>query len=195
MYLLNIRVTCSPACHQNFIMIYKSHCHLEKRGSTNEPGTAVRECDSEGEIDVNGSNPGWADAMTRVLNSKKPRKCRSIVLSRAKKLNEPAKTIKEEKTAVEVGGVKQKVASLEKHPRKKVSNSTCHIQIVHGIFGVLIAQEVDPFSLSPSHSGCNFLLLLQQQELQCKFRVKPSILDRDREKRLNKIATRCVHAP
>lgn len=127
-------------------------CYLskEKRGSTNEPGTAVRECDSEGEVDVNGSNPGWADAMTRVLNSKKPRKCRSIVLSRAKKLNEPAKTVKEEETAFEVGGIKQEVASPEKHTRRK------------------------------------------QQELQCKFRVKPSILDRDREKRLSKIATRGV---
>ncbi|XP_023704847.1 RRP15-like protein isoform X2 [Cryptotermes secundus] len=127
-------------------------CYLskEKRGSTNEPGTAVREYDSEGEVDVNGSNPGWADAMTRVLNSKKPRKCRSIVLSRAKKLNEPAKTVKEEETAFEVGGIKQEVASPEKHTRRK------------------------------------------QQELQCKFRVKPSILDRDREKRLSKIATRGV---
>ncbi|PNF36495.1 hypothetical protein B7P43_G15881 [Cryptotermes secundus] len=169
-------------------------CYLskEKRGSTNEPGTAVREYDSEGEVDVNGSNPGWADAMTRVLNSKKPRKCRSIVLSRAKKLNEPAKTVKEEETAFEVGGIKQEVASPEKHTRRKVSNSTCHIQIIRGIFGVLIAQEIAPFSPSPSHSGCNFLLLLQQQELQCKFRVKPSILDRDREKRLSKIATRGV---
>jgi hypothetical protein len=117
-------------------MIYKSHCHLEKRSSTNEPDTAFGEY---GKVDVNRTNRGWADAMARVLNSKKPRKCRSIVLSRAKKLNEPAKSIKEEETAVEVGGVKQEVASLEKHPRRKVSNSTYNIQIVHSIFGVLIA--------------------------------------------------------
>jgi hypothetical protein len=102
-------------------MIYKPHCLLEKRSSTNEPGTAFGKCDSEGEVDVNGSNAGWADAMARVLNSKKPRKSRSIVLSRAKKLNEPTKTIKEEETAEEVGGVKQEVSSLEKHPRRKVS--------------------------------------------------------------------------
>lgn len=137
-------------------MMYKSHCHLEIRSSTNEPGTAVGDYGSEGEVDVNGSNPGWADAMARVLNSKKPRKCRSIVLSRAKKLNEPAKTIKEEETVVEVGRVKQEVASLEKHPRRKVSNSTYHIQIVHDIFGVLVAEEIGPFSPSPSCSGVIF---------------------------------------
>jgi hypothetical protein len=73
---------------------------------------------------VNGYNPGWADAMARVLNSKKPRKSRSIVLCRAKKLNEPAKTVKEEETAVEAGHIKQEVSSLEQNLRRKVSNST-----------------------------------------------------------------------
>jgi hypothetical protein len=102
-------------------MIYKPHYHLERRCSTSEPGTEVCECNSEG--DVNRSNPGWADAMARVLNSKNRRKTRSIVLSKAKKLNEPAKTVKEEETAVEVEDVKH-VSNLQKHTRRKVSDCT-----------------------------------------------------------------------
>jgi hypothetical protein len=137
-------------------MIHKSHCHLQKGSSTNEAGTAVGEYGSEVKVDVNGTNPGWADAMARVLNSKKPPKCRSIVLSRAKKLNEPAKNIKEEETVVGVGGVKQEIANLEEHPRRKVSNSMYHFQIIHGIFGVLTAQEIDPFSPSPTCFGVIF---------------------------------------
>jgi hypothetical protein len=135
------------------VSVNKSYCHFEKRSNTNELGITVGEYGSE-EVDVNGSNPGWADAMARVLKSKKPRKCRYIVLSRAKKLNEPAKTIKEEETAVEVGGVKQEVASFQKHPRRKVSNSTYHIQIVRGICDILIAQEIDPFSASSGVIFC-----------------------------------------
>jgi hypothetical protein len=103
-------------------MIYKPHCHLERRYSTRESGT--EDCEYNSEVaDVNGSNPGWADAMARVLKSKKRRRTRSIVLSGAKKLNEPAKTVNEEETAVEVD-VKQEVSNLQKHTRKKVSNST-----------------------------------------------------------------------
>jgi hypothetical protein len=105
------------------IIILTNYYHLERRCSTSEPGTADCKYNSEG-VDVNRSNPGWADAIARVLNSKNRRKTRSIVLSRAKKLNEPAKTVKEEETAV-VEDVKQ-VSDLQKHTRRKVSDcSTC----------------------------------------------------------------------
>jgi hypothetical protein len=62
--------------------------------------------------------------MSRVLRSKKPRKSRSVVLSRAKKLNEAAKTVKEEDTELEVGDIKPKITSLnEQHSRRKVGYS------------------------------------------------------------------------
>jgi hypothetical protein len=105
-------------------MVYKPHCHLENRCVISVPGTAVWKNEGEEEADVKGSNPGWAHAMARVLNSKKRRKTRSIVLSKAKKLNEPAKTVKDEEAAVDVGDVKREVSSHQKHPRRKVSNST-----------------------------------------------------------------------
>jgi hypothetical protein len=77
------------------------------------------------EVDHDGCNAGWADAMARVLKSKKPKKCRSIILSKAKKLNENAKSANEKETSFEAGDVSQEVSSLnEQHPRRKVGNSS-----------------------------------------------------------------------
>jgi len=99
-------------------------------------------------VDHDGCNAGWADAMARVLKSKKPKKSRSIILSKAKKLNENAKSVNEKETSFETGDVSQEVSSLNvQHPRRK-------------------------------------------REMLSKCRVKPSIEDRDRERRLNRIATR-----
>lgn len=68
---------------------------------------------------------GWADAMARVLKSKKPKKSRSIILSRAKKLNENTKSVNEKETSFEEGGVSPEVSSWnEQHPRRKVGNSS-----------------------------------------------------------------------
>lgn len=77
------------------------------------------------EVDHNGCNAGWADAMARILKSKKPKKSRSIILSRAKKLNESAKSVIEKETNFEARDVSQEVSSLnEQHPRRKVGNSS-----------------------------------------------------------------------
>jgi Rrp15p. len=69
-------------------------------------------------VDHNGCNAGWADAMARVLKSKKPKKSRSIILSKAKKLNESAKSVIEKETSFEVSSLN------EQHPRRKVCNSS-----------------------------------------------------------------------
>lgn len=117
--------------------------------SIDEAGSAVGENDREVEVDHSGCNAGWADAMARVLKSKKPKKSRSIILSRAKKLNENVKTVNEKERSFEAGDISQEVSSLnEQHPRRK------------------------------------------QREMLSKCRVKPSIEDRDRERKLNRIATR-----
>lgn len=76
-------------------------------------------------MDHNGGNAGWADAMARVLKSKKPKKSRSIILSRAKKLNENAKSVNENEASFEARDVSQEVSSLNEHlPRRKVGNSS-----------------------------------------------------------------------
>jgi hypothetical protein len=63
--------------------------------------------------------------MARVLKSTKPRKSRSIILSRAKKLNETVKSVKEEEIGLETSDIKHEVSGLnEQHPRRKVGNST-----------------------------------------------------------------------
>ncbi|XP_069681961.1 RRP15-like protein [Periplaneta americana] len=104
------------------------------------------------EIDVCESNPGWADAMARVLRLKKPRKSRSIVLSKAKKLTEVKNNVDKEKVDFEIDGdTKQNIPAVNEHLTQR-----------------------------------------KQRELQSKCRVKPSILDRERERRLNRIATKGV---
>lgn len=112
-------VGCSIACHQDITNIF-DHPRYVGDSNSSEADSAVGESDNEGEV-VSG-HTGWADAMSRVLKSKKPRKSRAVILSRAKKLNEGAITVKEEDTGLEVGDVKPKISSVnEQHSRRKVS--------------------------------------------------------------------------
>ncbi|XP_021936190.1 RRP15-like protein isoform X2 [Zootermopsis nevadensis] len=68
--------------------------------------------------------------MSRVLRSKKPKKSRSVVLSRAKKLNDAAKTVKEEDTELEVGDIKPRISSLneQRSRRKQEQKSKCRVK-------------------------------------------------------------------
>jgi hypothetical protein len=77
------------------------------------------------EVYHSGCNAGWADAMARVLKSKKPKKSRSIILSRAKKLNDNTKTVNEKERSLEAEDIIREVSSLnEQHPRRNVGNSS-----------------------------------------------------------------------
>jgi hypothetical protein len=72
-------------------------------------------------VDHNDCPTGWADAMARVLKSKKPKKSRSIILSRAKKLKENTKSVNEKETSLEAGDVIQEISSRkEQRPKRKV---------------------------------------------------------------------------
>jgi hypothetical protein len=104
-------------------VIYYPRCYQEE--SIGETGSRLGENEKEVQVDHNGCNAGWAGAMARVLKSKKPKRSRSIVLSRAKKLNENAKSVHEKETSFKAGDVSQDVSSLiEQHPRRKVGNSS-----------------------------------------------------------------------
>ncbi|KAJ9589099.1 hypothetical protein L9F63_017603 [Diploptera punctata] len=105
----------------------------------------VLENGNTGEEEISGSNAGWADAIAKVLQSKKSKKSKSIVLSRAKKINDVPIKVKEESQGFNV----IEHSNLQ-NSRKKI------------------------------------------KELQSKFRMKPTILDRERERRLNRIATKGV---
>jgi hypothetical protein len=63
--------------------------------------------------------------MARVLKSKKPKKSRSIILSRAKKLKENTKSVNEKETSLEAGDVSQGISSQnEQRPKRKVGSGS-----------------------------------------------------------------------
>ncbi|XP_066584495.1 RRP15-like protein [Prorops nasuta] len=101
-------------------------------------------------------NSGWADAMQKILNANKPKRKRTAVLAKAKKLNDIRKKIVETENLKEgaiINGVKEKKKDHipEEHIKKQRRKEAC--------LGI---------------------------------RIKPSILDREREKLLQKIATKGV---
>ncbi|XP_047536703.1 RRP15-like protein [Vanessa atalanta] len=103
-------------------------------------------------------NEGWADSISKILGSNKPKNKKTLVLSRAKKLADVVKKEKEEKPAFEIVGeqpievkpeVKEKKVDLEPPVKKKKCEKS-------------------------------------------SVRMKPNILEKDRERLLAKIATKGV---
>lgn len=115
-------------------------------------GSEEEDNTSEHSHDVkSSSNAGWADVMRKILGTKKPKRKKTIVLSKAKKLCD----------------IKQK---------DDVS------------FEIDIKQEIktELEEISPSKS----IAKPKRRETSLGIRVKPCILDRERERILQKIATK-----
>lgn len=103
-------------------------------------------------------NPGWADAMQKILQSKKPKRKKTIILSKAKKLYVVNKKENEESEPFEIEKVKEEVKEEEN-------------------------EETNEKSITQ---------LKEKGRNNLGIRVKPNILDREREKMLQKIATKGV---
>lgn len=103
-------------------------------------------------------NPGWADAMQKILRVKKPKRKKTIVLSKAKKLCSIVKK-EEEDLTFEVEKVKDEVKVEEEQ------DSECNVQ--------------RPVVQSKERRKDNLGI-----------RVKPSMADRERERILQKVATK-----
>ncbi|KAI4500142.1 hypothetical protein M0802_004559 [Mischocyttarus mexicanus] len=102
------------------------------------------------------SNPGWADALQKILKTNKPKRKKTIVLSKAKKHSDVVK--KKESLPLETDTVKDEEEKSETTESKE-----------------------------------NQLLKRKpRQKDNLGIRVKPSIIDREREKLLQKIATKGV---
>lgn len=112
---------------------------------------------SDDAVDKLKANPGWADAMKKILNTKKPKRKKSIVLSKAKKLNDVLSKPQVEAVPFEVeaedGTVKRETIKKEEEIEKTTE-------------------------------------LKRHKRKDLGIRVKPSVLDRERERRLQKIATK-----
>ena len=105
-------------------------------------------------------NPGWADAMHKILQTRKPKRKKTIVLSKAKKLFDVKKKENEENVSFEIEKLKEEVETFKEEVENK-----------------------DEKSVTQSK---------ERRKNNLGIRVKPSIIDRERERMLQKIATKGV---
>lgn len=101
-------------------------------------------------------NEGWADSIAKILKTNKPKKKKTLVLSKAKKLTDPVKKVKTEK--YEIATVDGQIKKEETVVEEKI----------------LVKKQKN-----------------KRRELP-NLRVKPNILEKDRERTLQKIATKGV---
>ncbi|XP_078034808.1 RRP15-like protein [Augochlora pura] len=126
-------------------------------------GNGFRETESEEEESntqkVDG-NPSWADAMQKILRTKKPKRKKTIVLSKAKKLCD----VKHEESEALTFEIKKEDGEVKSEDVEDVNS-----------------PEEKP--LKP---------VKEKRRDHLGIRVKPSITDRERERMLQKIATKGV---
>lgn len=128
---------------------------------------------SEEMVSTEKSNAGWADSISKILKSNKPKKKKTLVLSKAKKLTDVPKT-----QSKPVGFQVETVDGVVKEEK---------IEFKTDIDFKLIKKKVICFPVFSNVLECIF----QKRELP-KIRVKPNILEKNREKTLQKIATKGV---
>ena len=116
--------------------------------------------EDESDIRKADGNPGWADAMQKILRVKKPKRKKTIVLSKAKKLCSVVQK-EEEDLTFKVEKVKDEVKA------EGELDSECNVQ-------KLVAQSKE------------------RRKDTLGVRVKPSTADRERERMLQKVATKGV---
>lgn len=126
------------------------------------------------EVDDEG-NVGWANTFAKVLQQEKPKNKKYLVLSRAKKLTEKKADAEASKTALtfEIAGKKSG------GPDGDDADSN---------------EDSDGDDLKPSSEDLE-LAILAQKERNSKLnelRVKPTLMDRERERAFKRIATKGV---
>lgn len=120
---------------------------------------------SDDEDDRFKANPGWADAMQKILRTKKPKRKKTIVLSKAKRLCDVVLKEKKESPSFQVEG-DEKNAQIDKPDPSDTSQVKKDREAEHG--------------------------RRKRREVDLGIRVKPTVLDKEREKILQKIATKGV---
>lgn len=130
----------------------------ERESDSSEMENDVDEasCDAE-----STSNAGWADAMQKILKTNKPKRKKTLVLAKAKKLCDVKITEKKKDLSFEIDGVKEEIKTESEEVTDKTS----------------IAANIASIKskIRSKNSG---------------IRLKPSITDREHERMLQKIATK-----
>jgi len=102
-------------------------------------------------------NEGWADSIAKILRTNKPKRKKTLVLSKAKKLTDPVKKVKTEN---------YEIATIDGQVKKEET---------------IIEEKVSEKDLPR-----------KKKRVLPNLRVKPNILEKDRERTLQKIATKGV---
>ncbi|XP_066142553.1 RRP15-like protein isoform X2 [Euwallacea fornicatus] len=136
-------------------------CSQNSKTQEIEDPSECSDIDTEEEIDEesrNLLNEGWADSIAKILKTNKPKKKKTLVLSKAKKLTDPVKKVTTEhyEIATTDGQVKKEQTIVEE---KRADSENRQKR--------------------------------KKKELP-KLRVKPNILEKDRDRTLQKIATKGV---
>ncbi|XP_076165340.1 RRP15-like protein isoform X2 [Ptiloglossa arizonensis] len=106
-------------------------------------------------------NPSWADAMQKILRTKKPKRKKTIVLSKAKKLCDVVKKEKSKNVSFEIEKVQEEIKIEEpKTTENKVQKPLVQLK--------------------------------ERRKNNLGIRIKPNIMDGERERILQKIATKGV---
>lgn len=108
------------------------------------------------------TNAGWADAMQKILKTNKPKRKKTLVLAKAKKLCDIRVKEKEEDVSFEIDGVKDEIKTESE-------------------------ENIDETRVT-----VNTALTKSRTTKKSGIRIKPSITDRQHERMLQKIATKGV---
>lgn len=106
------------------------------------------------------TNAGWADAMQKILKTNKPKRKKTLVLAKAKKLCDIRVKEKEEDVSFEIDGVKDEIKTESE-------------------------ENIDETRVT-----VNTALTKSRTTKKSGIRIKPSITDRQHERMLQKIATK-----
>lgn len=117
--------------------------------------------EDEASYDPGSSNAGWADVMQKILKTNKPKRKKTLVLAKAKKLCDVKIKENKEDISFEVDGVKEEIKT---EPEGVIDKTSVTV------------------NTAPTKS--------RRITKKSGIRVKPSITDREHERMLQKIATK-----
>lgn len=145
-------------------------------GDDQEDGADNEDDQEDEEGDDAEGNVGWANTFAKVLQQEKPKNKKYLVLSRAKKLSERAAGTKETKPGLsfEIDGKKNRDENDDADSNEE--------------------SDVHDDDLKPSSEDLELAMLAQKERNNKlnELRVKPSVMDRERERAFKRIATKGV---
>lgn len=139
-----------------------SEDELNLKHKASDDSSDNTDVDNIDEVVAMETNEGWADSLAKILKTNKPKNKKSLVLSRAKKLNEVKKVTKDgQQLSFEIDGTMKK-EKIEKEGQAEVKTEHTENKRKRKIY--------------------------ESKTIRCK----PEVLQKDRERTLSKIATRGV---